>query len=504
MPNIICEFEKIVQRFPQKKAVSFRDNSYTFEELKSKAQQIARTIKKLNVVNQPIVVLAERDITTVSGFLGVLYSGNYYVPVDPEMPIEKISAIVEDSCAKWILGSSEYADRYNEYITDCGYVSLDEAMLPEVGLAKDDNLIIIEKKENNPLYLVYTSGSTGKPKGVLKSHEAQLDFIENYKKEFGFTEDEIIGNQTPFFFDASAKDLYMTLLIGCTLEILPSTLFTLPPELIDYLNEKRVTFISWVPSALSIVAQLNPFSLVVPKYLRRVFFVGEVMPMKHLNIWRKTLPQLEYVNLYGQSEIAGICCYYRVQGEFENTDTLPIGKPLHNTQLYLVDKLGNVINDPGVQGELYVVNKALAMGYFNNEKSTAESFCRKDFGNGPERAFKTGDYASLDESGNYIFASRQDFQIKHMGHRIELGEIETVLMGLKDVARCCCLYDSNKKRIVLFAELVMDSELSMADIRTYLKEKLSNYMVPGKIQILESLPLNANGKIDRQELKKMM
>ena len=243
--------------------------------------------------------------------------------------------------------------------------------------------------------------------------------------------------------------------------------------------------------------------MVKPSTLKKVFFVGEVMPMKHLNKWRAALPEIEYVNLYGQSEIAGICCYYKVTESFEDSAVLPMGKPLQNCTIYLVDG-DHVIHEPGHVGELYIVSDALALEYFHDPEKTHSSFLRKDFGAGIERCFKTGDLAQYDEQGNLLFAARNDNQIKHMGHRIELGEIETVAGSLADVDRCCCLYDSAKKKIILFCQLSSGSLLTGPTIRSQLRRHLSSYMVPGKVIILDALPINANGKIDRQQLKNLI
>ena len=313
----------------------------------------------------------------------------------------------------------------------------------------------------------------------------------------------MIGNQTPFFFDASGKDLYLMLKMGCSMEILPTKLFSFPTELMEYMNARKVSFISWVPTAISIVAQLNPFSMVKPEYLKRVFFVGEVMPMKYLNKWRKALPDIQYVNLYGQSELAGICCYFEVTGQWEDSAVLPMGKPLCNSKLYLLDG-EQVVKEPGRIGEMYIVSDALALEYFHDPEKTAACFLTKDFGEGPVRCFKTGDMAQYDEKGNLVFAARSDFQIKHMGHRVELGEIEAIATTLDEIKMCCCLYRAEKQWIYLFAELTDGCALTGQEIRSLLRDKLSDYMLPRKVIILEKMPLSPNGKMDRQTLKAQM
>lgn len=495
--NVLEYLEEAAQRFPSRKAVSLKDSSYTFQELRDQSRRIgANLIERFGPEGgKPVLIMAEQGIETAVYFLGVLYSGNFYVPADPQTPEHKLQAIMEDCEPIAVLGSEESFTKVRQSGWNGMCLTVDK--IPE-GVCS-----IPDKGGDDPLYLIYTSGSTGTPKGVLKSHRQEISFLEAYCRTFSFTPDDIIGNQTPFFFDASAKDFYMMLKLGCTLEILPAALFSLPPELIDYLNDKKVTFISWVPTALSLVAQLNPFSLVKPHTLKRVAFVGEVMPMKHLNRWREALPDLSYINLYGQTEIAGICAYYEVTGQYGDQEVLPIGKALSNCRLFLCTQ-DRIIREPDQIGEICIVSDALATGYYRREDLTDRSFVIRDFGEGPVRCFRTGDLASYNQEGDLVFAARSDYQIKHMGHRIELGEIEAVAGALPEIDRCCCLYQESKRKIVLFCQLISGCEAEPMQIHAALREQLTSYMLPGKVILKESLPLNASGKIDRMALKALL
>lgn len=497
MTNVLEYLDAAADTYPDKRAVACGDSVYTYAVLRKSAKNIGALLSKLGHKQQPVGVLAERSAETLILFFGVLYSGNFYVPLDPDMPTEKLKTILSDAGISVLLGTQETELRLAEAEYQGHYYTLQDAPEADCPLPDTD--------ADEPLYMVYTSGSTGKPKGVLKSHRAEISYIEAYSRTFSFSSDEIIGNQTPFYFDASGKDIYLMLKLGCTMEILPTQLFSMPTQLIEYLNQKGVTFASWVPTAISIVAQLNPFSLVTPTTLKKLFFVGEVMPMKHLNKWRSVLPDIQCVNLYGQSELAGICCYYEVKGDYPNDAVLPIGKPLSNCHVYLVDRETVIaVSDTNHIGEIYIASDALAVEYWNDGEKTRSSFQVLDFGNGPERCFKTGDLAQYDADGNLLFAARTDFQIKHAGHRIELGEIETVAGALDDIGRCCCLYDTEKKKIVLFCQLSEGVSKTGREIQSLLRTKLSSYMVPGKVILMERLPLNANGKIDRQKLKEVV
>ncbi|MCF0142883.1 MAG: AMP-binding protein, partial [Parasporobacterium sp.] len=434
-------------------------------------------------------------------YMAIAYSGRAYVPLDPAAPAEKLGKIASNASLKLILGPESSREHILTVGEDIAFLVPDNAYVSDDVCTKG----LTSCSKDSPLYIIYTSGSTGTPKGVLKSHGAAISFIEAYVDTFDFDDEDIIGNQTPFFFDASAKDILLCLKKAVTMEILPTEFFTMTPKLINYMNETGVTFISWVPSALSVVVQLNTFKAVMPTTLKKVFFVGEVMPMKHLNSWRAALPDLTYVNLYGQSELAGICSFFPVTGEWDAAATLPIGKPLKNTKIYLINELGGIITEADKTGEMYLESDALALGYYNDPEKTAAAFVMRDFdGQGLRRVFKTGDLARYDKDGNIVFASRNDFQIKHMGHRIELGEIETAADSLDVVARSCCLYNAEKGKIVIFIQPAQGAEVTVADLKGKFKEILSSYMVPNKIVILEALPLNANQKIDRQKLKEQL
>ncbi len=298
----------------------------------------------------------------------------------------------------------------------------------------------------------------------------------------------------------SVSDIYSTIMSGATFNIIPKINFSFPMNLIKYLNEHKINTIYWVPSALSIVANLNTFEYILPKYLKKVLFAGEVMTMPQLNIWRKYLPNIMYANLFGPTETTDICTYYVVNRKFKDNETLPIGVACENAQILLVTDEGKEAKD-GEVGELYVRSSFVGNGYFNNQEKTQAAFVQNPLNkNYPEMVYKTGDIGKYNKYGEIEYLGRKDFQIKHMGYRIELGEIETNINALKGLTISACIYDTVDKQIVLFYE---SQTLNDEDVVNFANKKLLHYMRPNKIIKLDKMPHNANGKIDRVKLKEI-
>jgi len=245
------------------------------------------------------------------------------------------------------------------------------------------------------------------------------------------------------------------------------------------------------------ISSFKVLDKVVPQYLHTIAFVSEVFPIKQFNIWRKALPNARFVNLYGPTEATGICCYYKVDRDFAENEVLPIGRPLRNTEIILLDE-NNRIPPRGELGEICIRGTCLTHGYYNDMERTREVFVQNPLNDKyPELIYRTGDLGRINERGELIFVSRKDFQIKHMGHRIELGEIEANVNLIEGVHSACCVYDRESAMIALYYV----GELSPGDVAAILKQKLPRYMMPNIIEALDRMPLTTNGKIDRAYLK---
>lgn len=500
--SILTWLNKTGECFADKTAIVDAGGSITYGEYKSKSQAIARKIIEINNgdIKKPVVVYLEKGKEVLVAFMGIAYSGCFYSPIDVDMPKSRVDKILEVLKPEIVITSRELQSSFAEFDFSGNYIiyedisidSMDEAIVaPVTSRIVDTDL----------LYVLFTSGSTGVPKGVSICHRSVIDYTDWVTDTFGITEEDTFGNQAPFYFDNSILDIYSCLKTGATLYIIPKKLFFQPVPLLEYIKENKINTIFWVPSALIVVSKLKAFRNVdLSDTLKRVLFCGEVMPNKQLNIWRKYLPDVVYANLYGPTEITDACTYYIVDREFADDEPLPIGIPMSNTDIIVLNDKDEPVTGDEV-GELCVRGTSLAMGYYNNPEKTQAAFVQNPLNKAvPEIIYRTGDLVKYNEYGEIIYLSRKDFQIKHLGHRIELGEIETAVSSLEEITLCCCLYDEKKQRIVLFIDVDLDRDYIKSKIETLVPE----YMIPGKVIYQEPMPINANGKIDRVKLKEFL
>jgi len=499
--NVLEYLENSEKKFPLKIVFAEHNKSITYAQLLNHAKSIGTKILDEigQVKSKPIVVFVDRNIESIVLFMGVAYSGNFYVPIDKQMPKKRIELIFKtlQPIATMVLKSEiEFAKSIAPELKTIIYEEATAHTFDQLKLEK----IRKNSIDTDPLYATFTSGSTGIPKGVITCQRSVIDMTEALETTFGFDETSVFGNQNPFYFDASIKDIYGTLLSGGTMYIIPKNCFTFPGTLPEFITKNKINVILWSAAAIALVANTNAFEIQQPLCLKEVMFSGEVMHNKVLNYWRRHLPLTRFVNLYGPTEITSVCSYYIVERPFEDDEVLPIGIPFRNTEILLLNDNNQLVSGDET-GELCVRGCCLAMGYYNNPEKTKEAFIQNPLNSSfPEVIYKTGDLAKYNEQEQIIFLSRKDNQVKHMGQRVELGEIEIVINSLDEIDASICFYDHDKQKIIL---VYQGKNADRKYILNGIKDRFPKYMFPNIIIGIGSMPYNLNGKIDRPLLKKL-
>ena len=492
--------DKIVLQYPDKVAFANEDPAcdLTFEMVYDRSRAIGSLLDEKGYYAEPVVVFMKKHPNAISAFFGCVYGGCYYVPIDEEMPKFRTELILQTLNPRVMICDDETKNIALEMDFKGEILLYSEAIKAQVN---DGALNKIRDKQidTDPIYIVFTSGSTGIPKGVVACHRSVIDYIENLSEVLGFDHDTRFANQTPLYFDACLKELYPTLKFGATTVIVPKSLFMFPIKLVEFLNEHKINTVCWVVSALTMISSFKTFEKIKPEYLTNIAFGSEVFPIKQLNLWKEALPNCKFTNLYGPTEATGMCCYFKVDREFDLNESVPIGGPFKNTRILLLNEKNELCKD-GEEGEICVVGTSLTIGYYKNFEKTNEVFVQNPLNKiYPELIYRTGDIGKRNDRGELLFVSRKDFQIKHMGHRIELGEIEVNVNNIDQIRTCCCVYDKEKDKIKFYYV----GDIETGEIISILKEKLPRYMIPNKAEKLDVMPLTANGKIDRKKLSSM-
>lgn len=481
--NVLCWLEESAHRDPQHIAFEDDSSALTYAQLLQRAQEIGSFLHRCVPPQSPVLVYMDKSPDCIAAMLGAVYAGCFYTPIDPAMPESRMARIVSVLQPECILCEKRYQDKAEVLDQRARVICAEDipARVDTLGLAE----VRAQHIDNDLLYVLFTSGSTGMPKGVAITHRSVIDFAEWACDALDVTADCRFGNQAPLYFDNSVLDIYCAIRMGAAVHFIPRKYFTFPGKMTEYLAEKQINTIFWVPSALTGVANAGALDKCVPQ-LEHVFFCGETMPCKTLNTWRRALPEARYVNMYGPTEITDVCTYFPVERDFADTDALPIGFPCGNTRILLID------------GEICVTGTCLSPGYYNAPDKTAEVFVPN-----PQRPqvqemmYRTGDLGAYNERGELMFLGRRDSQIKKQGYRIELGEIECALCAHPDVKAGCCLYNAQTEQIIA----VYAGDAEEKPLLRALKEKLPKYMLPDVFVRRDELPSTGNGKIDRVRLK---
>ncbi|OYE00557.1 non-ribosomal peptide synthetase [Nostoc sp. 'Peltigera membranacea cyanobiont' 232] len=500
-------FEEQVERTPDAVAVVFENQQLTYHELNTRANQLAHYLRSLGVKADVLVgICVERSLEMVVGLLGILKAGGAYVPLDPEYPQERLRFILEDAQVSVLLSQNHLVEKLPE--CQAQLVSLDTNWQFICQLPPENP--ITDVQSINLAYVIYTSGSTGKPKGVQISHKSVSNFLSAMQQRPGITEQDTLLAVTTISFDIAALEIFLPITVGACLVIARRDVTLDGRELFDLLVKSKATIMQATPATWRLLLDSNyQFSDL------KILCGGEALPWDLVN--QLLARSASLWNLYGPTEAtiwSSVC-------QLESHDSLiSIGRPIDNTQIYILDQ--NLQPVPvGVPGELHIGGAGLARGYLNRPELTQEKFIPNPFVGGrgaeeqrgrgeteyqssnSERLYKTGDLARYLPDGNIEYLGRIDNQVKIRGFRIELGEIEAALSQHPHVQASCVIAHEDTpgdKRLVAYIVPQAQVTLTISELRSDLKKKLPDYMVPSAIVILESLPLTPNGKVDRRAL----
>nr|WP_255428606.1 non-ribosomal peptide synthetase [Corallococcus sp. AB038B] len=477
-------FEAQAKRTPDAVAVVSGKQRLTYREVESKANQLAHRLRKLGVGPESRVGLCvERTADVVVGTLGILKAGGAYVPLDPSYPKERLGWLLEDAQGPALVAHSHLLESLPAFSAQAVCLDTDAALATEPKEAPESGL-----RPENVAYLIYTSGSTGRPKGVAVTHRNAVAFLTWATETFTEEETKAVLAATSLNFDLSVFELFAPLVRGGSVVVVRNAL-----HLVEEKPEADVTLINTVPSAMAQLVRLNA----VPPSVQVINLAGEALP-ETLTKGVYGIPTVRKVyNLYGPSEDTTYSTWSLVgRNEVPN-----IGRPLTNTRAYVLDKYLQPV-PVGVAGELFLAGEGQARGYLLRPELTAEKFLPEVYGPEGSRMYRTGDRVRYRADGVLEYLGRVDFQVKVRGFRIELGEVESALRQQEAVKDAVVVAkgEGAEKRLVAYVAPKANATLEAEALKASLRQRLPEYMVPGAVVVLEALPLNSNGKVDRKAL----
>lgn len=489
-------FEEQVNRTPNNVAIIENHRSLTYKEVNERANQIARYLRSNGIASESIIgIMLERSSDMIVGILGILKAGAAYLPINPNLPLERMNYIIQDSKINILLtnGSVE-----QDIIFSGSIIDMNDSKIEQL----DNKNLHLVTKPNSLAYVIYTSGSTGKPKGVMIEHQSLINRIQWMQSKYPLTEADIIMQKTPFTFDVSVWELLWWSLYGAKVYMLPPNGEKEPVVICEAIEKHEITVMHFVPTMFTMFLEhlKNYKGYYDFSHLRRIFTSGEALLNTHVSVFYEYLNKrfgTRLTNLYGPTEATIDVSYYDCDDV--TTSIIPIGKPISNMSLYILNKHYQ-IQPVGVEGELYIAGIGLARGYLNRKELTDEKFIDNPFIPGT-KMYQTGDIARYLPDGNIEYLGRTDDQVKIRGNRVEIGEIETNLISHEEIVDAVVIpvQDENGSH-ELYVYYIANQPISNLELRNYLSKMLPDYMLPSMYVCIDSIPFNASGKVDRKAL----
>ncbi len=498
--NMLEYLEETAERLPDK--IAFYDNreSLSYAALRDTAKRIGSRLSVLCPPRKPVALLLDsRSIRNIPAMFGVLYAGCAYAPLDIAMPTERLKMLLE-----LLRPSASLTDEKGaKALAACDLPDIPCVDYGEAASAAEDEKRLADIRSQasvyDPMSILYTSGSTGIPKGSIQTHFSYVNWAEATNEVYGFTENMVFGNQSPFFYANSVLDVISPVSLGAAVYLLPAGVLTFPKRMIACLHDQHVTCLCMTPSSFINIVNADVLTPGCLPELKWGIMSGESMPWPPLKVWMEATPNADWWHYYGSTEAFSVAVG-KVSKDHEAGQRLPVGKPFALAHILFLDEDGNEAV-PGEPGEMLISSPWIAWGYHRDPERTAASWVVDPMERGwQERFFRTGDVGYLQADGQLMVLGRRDNQIKHMGYRMELGEVEAALRSVDGIREGCVLYDRENDRIFAFYAGEPDEK----ELKRQLGVSLARYMLPDVFVRMEEMPHNASMKIDRKRLKEMM
>jgi polyketide synthase PksJ len=520
-----AEIESIADTYAEATALTFEDERLSYAELDRQANRIAHALLGMaSGRNQFVALLFNRSSEMLAAQLGVLKAGAAYVPIDPEVPQQRLNYLLRDCGARVLLTQARHLEAALE--GDAALeriIMLDTAVLPadcpavEAGALLLGGNFIDAQSEHRPetesgpddlAYMIYTSGSTGEPKGVMVRHRNILNFLHWVQRYYSLGPDDQLALVTSYSFDMTLASNWASLMSGATLHILDDNKTRDVETLLRFISDKKITLLNITPSHFSLLASARAYLNLPPLPMvegMRIMLGGETISRTDLNLWLEHYPGHRFINEYGPTEASVASSFFPIPVNAKNQvelDVIPIGCPLDNNRLYIVDG-NNHLCLPGVAGELCIGGVGVAAGYHNKPERTAKSFVPDPFAGDRSLMYRTGDRTRLREDGNIEFLGREDHQVNLRGYRIETGEVEVTLRHHPDIAQSIVTTRPDTlgaTQLVAFYTSTTDLPVEAEALREFMADTLPAYMVPAHFQHISTIPTTASGKADLKAL----
>ena len=497
--NALEYLEHAAQTWPDRIAFEDEKESLTYPALLDAAKRVGTGLAAYTSLRQPVaVVMTDRSVRCVAGMMGALYAGCCYSPLDATTPAERLRVIFDLLKPAAILCDEATRAGAEAAGYDCPILTYEQMVTTEVD---EDKLAWLRERVStwDILSILFTSGSTGVPKGVAQSHHSYVAYADGNSARFGFTIDDVIANQSPFFYANSITDLYQPIKLGIPVYIMPTRCLSFPKMMIDTLRERKVTVLCMTPSSYVKAAQSGVMTEGCLPDLKYIILSGEAAHWQTLAVWLKAAPNAAVWNFYGSTELLGVAVK-RLERTYADDELIPVGKLYKGVEVLMLDEDGREV-PRGEKGEMYIASHWLFSGYYRDFERTDAAFNYDPLDRGYRtRYYATGDIGSISPEGELLVHGRKDSQIKRAGYRMELGEVEAALRVIPGWENGLVLYDKESSKLCCF----WTGALTKKEIMAELKKTLPRYAQPDTYIHLDEMPYTATMKIDRVKLRSMI